>query len=208
VNTPTSYLGGAGFDSRPRLPDVLSEVFVVFISPSSECRDSTLKLGNDHFLTNFFPVYHHSLILSYTLYSLVTKERRKMNYQPSSNWWLLWTVYFPNANFNVLCPPVHLSVPTYQFYLSHFSWQHFVTLLSPVFVQCPPGSALSDLFTSQWIRRDVTRNVQANKKGLGLNWTHELLVCVDDVNLSDENINIIKESGETLLGALGKLVSK
>jgi hypothetical protein len=36
VNTPTSYSGGSGFDSRPRLPAMLIEVFVVFLSPSRQ----------------------------------------------------------------------------------------------------------------------------------------------------------------------------
>jgi hypothetical protein len=34
--------------------------------------------------------------------------------------------------------------------------------------------------------------VQKDQVGLKLNWTHQLLVCADDVNLLDDNIDTIK----------------
>jgi hypothetical protein len=37
------------------------------------------------------------------------------------------------------------------------------------------------------------------KKGLGLYWTHQLLVGADNVNLLGENINIIKRNEEACL---------
>jgi hypothetical protein len=52
-NTPASS-GGPGFKSRPRLPAILSEGFVVFLSPSRRIPGSTLKLGHGRFLPNPF----------------------------------------------------------------------------------------------------------------------------------------------------------
>jgi hypothetical protein len=45
----------------------------------------------------------------------------------------------------------------------------------------------------------VIRKIQENQKGLKLNETHQLLVYIDDVNILDGNINIIKNSTEALL---------
>jgi hypothetical protein len=59
VDTPTSYLGGPGFDSRSRRP-ASDWGFVVFSVPPGECRDITLKLGHYHLLPNplqFIPIH-------------------------------------------------------------------------------------------------------------------------------------------------------
>jgi hypothetical protein len=45
------------------------------------------------------------------------------------------------------------------------------------------------------------RRVKENQVGLKLNWTHQLLVYADDVNLLGDNIDTIKKDRETLIGA-------
>jgi hypothetical protein len=37
--------------------------------------------------------------------------------------------------------------------------------------------------------------------GLKLNWTHQLLVCADDVNLLGDDIETIKKNTQTLIDA-------
>jgi hypothetical protein len=44
--------------------------------------------------------------------------------------------------------------------------------------------------------RICLRKVQENQVGLKSSGTHQLLVCVDDVNLLDDNIDIVKKNTE------------
>jgi hypothetical protein len=43
------------------------------------------------------------------------------------------------------------------------------------------------------------RNVQENQVGLKLNGTHGPLICADDVNLLDDNIDTIKKNIQTFI---------
>jgi hypothetical protein len=59
VKAPASYYGDSGFKYWPG--DQLSRGFWCFFSfPPRECRDSTLKLGQDRFLPNHFQFMIHS----------------------------------------------------------------------------------------------------------------------------------------------------
>jgi hypothetical protein len=89
VNTPNSYFGGPGFDSRPRWPAILIEVFVIFLSPSRRMLGQYLKIRPRQLSTKSFPIRRHSLILSSSLCSLVTEKRREINYQPDIAWNIL-----------------------------------------------------------------------------------------------------------------------
>jgi hypothetical protein len=70
VSTPASYSGSLRFKSRPgdRLSWLSFPLF--FPVPPDECRDSTLKLGNNRFLSNSLQFTIHLSPLNSTLYSL------------------------------------------------------------------------------------------------------------------------------------------
>jgi hypothetical protein len=62
------------------------------------------------------------------------------------------------------------------------------------------GDALSPLLFNIALEYAI-RKVQENQVGLKLNWTHRLLVYVEDVNLLRNNIDTIKKNRETLIDA-------
>jgi hypothetical protein len=55
--------------------------------------------------------------------------------------------------------------------------------------------------SSTLLREYVIIKIQEKQVGLKSNGTHQLLVCVDDVNLLEGNIDTIRKNTETLIDA-------
>jgi hypothetical protein len=62
------------------------------------------------------------------------------------------------------------------------------------------GDALSSLLFNVALEYPI-RKAQENQVALKLNGTHQLLFCVDDVDLLGDNMNTIKKNTETLTDA-------
>jgi len=62
------------------------------------------------------------------------------------------------------------------------------------------GDALSPLLLNYAFKYAI-RRVQVNKDGLKLNSTHQLLVCVDDVNILGRNVRTIQKNTKALIVA-------
>jgi hypothetical protein len=62
------------------------------------------------------------------------------------------------------------------------------------------GDALSPLLFNFALEYSI-RKVQEGHVELKLNWTHQLLICANDVNLWGDNIVSIKNITETLIDA-------
>jgi hypothetical protein len=62
------------------------------------------------------------------------------------------------------------------------------------------GDALTPLLLNYAFKYAI-RRVQVNKDGLKLNSTHQLLVCVDDVNILGRNVCTIQKNTEALIVA-------
>jgi hypothetical protein len=74
INSPSSYSGGPRLDSRPARPIILIVCFRCFPPvPPGECLEY-LRIRPLPLPTKTFPIYLHSLILSPTLYIIVTEN--------------------------------------------------------------------------------------------------------------------------------------
>jgi hypothetical protein len=106
VNIP-SYAGGPGFYTLPRRPAILIDVFTAFLSPSRQMPGYYLKIRPRTPSTKSFPSHHHSLIiLSPTLYSLVTK-RASSDKLPTVNYLLPAPYCLPFIQFKSKAVPLH-----------------------------------------------------------------------------------------------------
>ena len=75
----------------------------------------------------------------------------------------------------------------------------------PVRITLNYRNFLSPLFFNSVLEYAI-RRVHVNQDGFILNGTHQLLVCVDDVNIMGGSVHTLKENAESLIVASKEIV--
>jgi hypothetical protein len=60
----------------------------------------------------------------------------------------------------------------------------------------------------KFILEYTIRKIKGNKKGLRVNWTHQLLVCASDLNLLGKDVNITNKKTSHVVCSSEKFIWK